>query len=204
MKVLVYMSVFVVFNAVKCDSVGISGAIDKLNNQLKYLISSVEASIDPVIASVKADCEQSRFQTQTYGWALLTGAGLDIAADYVGNSRQPQDILTENLVYPYGYYAAYGIGFGAPYLLPTYIGSCSFDCSSRDFSNVVNTYGFRQGVAGLNIGASKMTNFGMDAKQALSCLIQQTGDSQEAAGIDYAIDDMIEAGTQILSLQNKL
>ena len=35
-------TVFVVFNAVKCDSVGISGAIDKLNNQLKYLISSVE------------------------------------------------------------------------------------------------------------------------------------------------------------------
>ena len=37
-----FLSVFVVFNVVKCDSGGISGAIDKLNNQLKYLISAVE------------------------------------------------------------------------------------------------------------------------------------------------------------------
>lgn len=204
MKLLVITSVFVVFNLVKCESGGISGAIDKLNNQLKYLISVVEGSVDPVIASIKDDCQQSRFQTQTYGWALLTGAGLDIAADYVGESRQPQDIITENLIYPYGYFAGYGIGFGAPYLLPTYIGSCSFDCSSRDFASVVNTYGFRQGVAGLNIGASKMTNFGIDAKQALSCVIQQTGDSQEAARIDFTIDDIVEAGKQILSLQGKL
>jgi len=204
MKLLVITSVFVVFNLVKCESGGISGAIDKLNNQFKYLISVVEGSVDPVIASIKDDCQQSRFQTQTYGWALLTGAGLDIAADYVGESRQPQDIITENLIYPYGYFAGYGIGFGAPYLLPTYIGSCSFDCSSRDFASVVNKYGFRQGVAGLNIGASKMTNFGIDAKQALSCVIQQTGDSQEAARIDFTIDDIVEAGKQILSLQGKL
>ena len=46
-----------------------------------------------------------------------------------------QDILGgENLIFPYGYYAGYGIGFGAPYLLPTYIGDCSFDCSAADFS----------------------------------------------------------------------
>ena len=38
---------------------------------------------------------------------------------------------------------------------------------------MVNTYGFRQGVAGLNIGASKMTNFGIDAKQALRNVVKE-------------------------------
>ena len=59
------------------------------------------------------------------------------------------------------------MGFGGPYLLPTYIGDCSFDCSSADFSAVVYKYGLRYGVAGQNIGSSKLQNFGLDAKLAL-------------------------------------
>ena len=63
------------------------------------------ASVDPVIASIQSDCQSSRLQTQTYGsvikiispvetqnyfrWALLGGAGLDIAADWYGEQRQP-------------------------------------------------------------------------------------------------------------------
>ena len=77
-----------------------------------------------------------------------------------------QDIIENNLVYPYGYYAAYGIGFGAPFLLPTYIGSCSFDCNSRDFSAVVYKYGLRNGIDGHYL-ASRLQNFGRDAKLAL-------------------------------------
>merc|ERR1711881_700800 len=103
---------------VEGDKGAISAAVEKLNTQLRYLISSVEASVDPVIASIKSDCEQTRLQTQSYGWALLGGGSLDIAADWYGNSRNPADILGgENL--------------------PTYIGDCSFDCSAADFSAVV-------------------------------------------------------------------
>ena len=78
-----------------------------------------------------------------------------------------QDLINQNLIFPYGYFAGYGLGFAGPYLLPTYIGSCSFDCSAADFSAVVDKYGFRQGAAGLNIGESKLSIFGLDAKQAL-------------------------------------
>ena len=34
-----------------------------------------------------------------------------------------------------------------------------------------------------------------------SCLIQRAGDSAEAARIEYDIEDMVEAGKQILALQ---
>jgi len=196
-----YFLVFLLVSSISCDSSGINGAIDKLNSQIKYLISNIEASVDPTISSIKSDCESSRLRTQTYGWAILAGAGLDIAADWFGESRQPVDLFTENLIYPYGYYGAYGMGFGGPYLLPTYIGSCSFDCSAADFSAVVYKYGLRYGVAGQNIGSSKLQNFGLDAKLALSCLLQQTSDSQDAARIEYYIDDIVDAGTQILALQ---
>jgi len=190
---------------VEGDKGAISAAVEKLNTQLQYLISSVEASVDPVIASIKSDCEQTRLQTQSYGWALLGGGSLDIAADWYGNSRNPADILGgENLIFPYGYYAGYGIGFGAPYLLPTYIGDCSFDCSAADFSAVVYQYGLSGGVAGQVIGTSKLHNFGLDAKQSLSCLMQQTGSSKAAARVESDIDNIVEAGNQIISLQGKL
>ena len=45
--------------------------------------------------------------------------------------------------YAFGYNNGYGIGFGAPYLLPTYIGSCSQDCSSRDFVAELTRYGIQ-------------------------------------------------------------
>ena len=34
-----------------------------------------------------------------------------------------------------------------------------------------------------------------------SCLVQRAGDSAEAARIEYDIEDMVEAGKQILALQ---
>ena len=71
------------------------------------------------------------------------------------------------VTYSYGYYAAYAMGFGGPFLLPSYIGSCSYDCSAADFNTVVNKYNFRNGISGQNIGASKIHSFGIDAKQAL-------------------------------------
>merc|ERR1712051_1037639 len=182
MKTLVLASLGML-GSVQAAGGGIAGAIDKLNSQFKYLVSSAESSIDPVIASIKSECVSDRLQTQTYGWALLGGG---------------------TLVFPYGYSAGYGIGFAAPFLLPSYLDSCEFDCSAADFSAVIYQYGLQYGVQGQHIGESKLDNFGRDAKQALSCLIQRAGDSAEAARIEYDIEDMVEAGKQILALQAKL
>ena len=119
-----------------------------------------------MISTLQSDCERSRLQTQSYGWALISGGGLDIAAEQI--NRDITDVLTmPDVTYSYGYYAGYALGFAGPFLLPTYIGSCSYDCSSTDFNTVVNKYNFRNGISGQNIGSSKIESFGIDAKQAL-------------------------------------
>merc|ERR1712062_69384 len=190
-------------SVVSCDISAIGGAIDKLDKQMRFLIQSIEGSVDQVISGLRSDCERSRLQTQTYGWALIAGGALDIAAEQIG--KNIDDALTMPAVtYSYGYYAGYAMGFAGPYLLPTYIGSCSYDCSSTDFNTIVNKYNFRNGISGQNIGASKIQSFGIDAKQALSCITQQSGDSKEAASVSYSIDDIVDAGLQIVSLQNKI
>merc|ERR1712241_1490343 len=188
---------------VSCDISALGGAIDKLDKQMRFLIFNIESSVDQLISDLRSDCQRSRLQTQTYGWGILSGGALDIAAEQTGNA--PDAVLTmPDVTFSYGYYAAYAIGFAAPYLLPTYIGSCSYDCSSTDFNTIVNKYNLRNGISGQNIGASKIQSFAIDAKQALSCITQQSGDSKEAASVSYSIDDIVDAGLQILSLQNKI
>ena len=150
---------------VSCDS-SVGGAMDKLDSQIKYLINSLEGSLDTVISGLRSDCQSSRLQTQTYGWAIVTGGALDIAAEQISNDLTAV-ITNPEVTYSYGYYAAYAMGFAGPYLLPTYIGSCSFDCSSVDFNTVVNKYNLRNGISYQNVGASKLQSFGIDAKQAL-------------------------------------
>ena len=123
-------------------------------------------SVDQLISGLRSDCQSFRLQTQTYGWGILSGGALDIAAEQIGKDMDAVLTMPE-VTYSYGYYAAYAIGFAGPYLLPTYIGSCSYDCSSTDFNTIVNKYNFRNGISGQNIGASKIQSFGIDAKQAL-------------------------------------
>ena len=48
--------------------------------------------------------------------------------------------------FSYVFNNGYGLGFGAPFLLPTYNPKCDFRCSSRDFWTVVTSYGLQQGV----------------------------------------------------------
>merc|ERR1711997_435721 len=189
-------------SAVSCDT-SVGGAIDKLDKQMRFLIQNIEGSVDQFISDLRSDCEGSRLQTQTYGWGLLAGGALDIAAEQIGQDADA--VLTmPDVTYSYGYYAGYAMGFAGPYLLPTYIGSCSYDCSSTDFNTIVNKYNFRNGISGQNIGASKIQSFGIDAKQALSCITQHSGDSKEAASVSYSIDDIVDAGLQIVSLQKKI
>merc|ERR1712038_1572480 len=190
-------------SVVSCDISAIGGAIDKLDKQMRFLIQSIEGSVDQVISGLRSDCERSRLQTQTYGWAIIAGGALDIAAEQIG--KDVTDVLTmPDVTYSYGYYAAYAMGFAGPFLLLSYIGDCSYDCSAADFNTVVNRYNLRNGISGQTIGASKIQSFGIDAKQALSCITQQSGDSKEAASVSYSIDDIVDAGLQIVSLQNKI
>ena len=93
----------------------------------------------------------------------------------------PTDPLTmPDVLYGYIYNLGYGVGFGGPYLLPTYVGDCDFSCSSSDFLSVVASYSLTEGLAGQHIGEAKLANFGTDAKLALGCIVNAAGDSKEA------------------------
>ena len=138
--------------------------------------------------------------------------------------RMPTDPLTmPDVAYGYIYNLGYGVGFGGPYLLPTYVGDCDFSCSSRDFLSVVASYSLTEGLAGQHIGEAKLTNFGTDAKLALGCIVNAAGDSKEALEVknllqnlkkkhthfsllqvENAIDNLVEAGIQRLRLSKQL
>ena len=77
----------------------------------------------------------------------MGGGLLDTASDFFGNFRSAEDILTmPDVGFSYVYNNAYGIGFGAPFLLPTYNPTCSYRCGANDFLGVVNDYGLSNGV----------------------------------------------------------
>ena len=129
----------------------------------------------------------------------------DTLSDYYGNSRSPSDIVTSpDVGVSYVYNLGYGFGFAAPFLLPTYNPSCSFSCSSSDFLSLAQKYGLSYGLTGQEVGDTKICSFGLDAKQELSCLLQNTRDSKEAAMVESLIDDMVEAGVQRNRLKKKL
>ena len=161
--------------------------------------------IDPAISSLKSSCEESYIKTTSYGFAILGGGLGDTLSDYYGNSRSPSDIITSpDVGVSYVYNLGYGFGFAAPFLLPTYNPSCSFSCSSSDFLSLAQQYGLSYGLGGQDIGDTKICSFGLDAKQALSCLLQNSGDSKEAAQVESLIDDMVEAGVQRNRLKKKV
>jgi len=180
---------------------GKSGAEQKMQQQFLFLMSAIADSVDPAIASVKEDLENNNFRAQSYGVALVAGGVGDSVAEYVENNRNPQDILTvPAATYQYGYNIGYGIGFGGPFLLPSYLSDTSFGCSSQDFLRLVSEYQYGYGVPA-NVGSTELTNFGLDAKGSLHCLLQYTGDYQEAARVDYLIDDLVEAGQAVVALR---
>lgn len=184
---------------------GIRGAIHNMDSQFLYLLSRVTGLVDPLAASLASECEQSRLKTYSYGAALIAGGIKDTVADYIGNNRMPTDPLTmPDVMYGYIYNNGYGVGFGGPYLLPTYVGDCDFSCSSRDFLSVVASYSLTEGLAGQHIGEAKLNNFGTDAKLALGCIVNAAGDSKEAQEVENAIDNLVEAGIQRLRLSKRL
>ena len=125
--------------------------------------------------------------------------------DFIGNERTPLDVFTmPDVIYSYIYNLGYSFGFAFTFFLPTYVGECVFDCSSADFNTLAQKYSLNYGLGGQFIGESKLCNFGLDAKQALSCLLQQKGNSKEASQVEYLIDDLVEAGVQRIRLQKKL
>merc|ERR1719244_157787 len=187
------------------DNLAVRNAIDKLDKQFLYLLSAITGLVDPTLFSLSVSCEESSLLSQSYGWALIGGGTADTLADYIGNMRNLFDVLSmPDVIYSYLYNMGYGLGFAGPFLLPTYLGSCDTDCSSTDFTSLAQRYGFTQGLQGQYIGESKIHNFGLDAKEALGCLIQQKGDSKEAARVDYLIDDMVDAGVQVVRLEKRL
>jgi len=182
---------------------GVQGAIHKLDQQFLYLLSHITSLIGPAKYSLADDCQQNYLKTKTFGWSILGGGLLDTASDFFGNFRSAEDILTmPDVGFSYVYNNAYGIGFGAPFLLPTYNPTCSYRCGANDFLGVVNDYGLSNGVGSRHGpgGEAALQSFGDEAKLAIGCVVDQRGDSKEAAEIAFLIDDLVTAGTERLRL----
>merc|ERR1712088_63204 len=182
---------------------GVQGALNKLDQQFLYLISHISSLIGPAKYSLADDCQQNYLKTKTFGWSILGGGLLDTASDFFGNFRSAEDVLTmADVGFSYVYNNAYGIGFGAPFLFPTYNPPCSYRCGANDFLGVVNDYGLSNGVGGRHGpgGEAALQSFGDEAKIAIGCVVDQRGDSKEAAEIAFLIDDLVTAGTERLRL----
>jgi len=181
----------------------VAGAAAKLEKQFLYLAASIPDKIDAGIAEVREDLSGNNLRSQSYGWALVAGGLGDTAADYVANTRMPQDILTmPDVVYSYGYNIGYGIGFGGPFLLPTYLADTKFGCSSLDFLSVLSKYGLRNGITYSHISKHQLVSFGLESRESVHCLLKHSGDYAAAAEVGYLLDDLVEAGTQVLNLRH--
>merc|ERR1719228_1045229 len=173
-----------------------------MDQQFAYLLSAIPAKANLAVESISADLHDANVKTQSFGWALIAGGTKDTLSDFIGNNRVLGDILTmPDVVYSYGYNFGYGFGFAGPYMLPSYLSDANLSCSGRDFSAVVSKFGLQHPGLPSHITLSHLTNFGLEAKLALHCVIQHSGDFPEAAEVDYLIDDLVEAGVQRLALQ---
>lgn len=191
-------------NSISANSVSArqGGGSQKMDQQILYLLSFIPGKIDSAVSSISSDLADSNLKTQSFGWGLLAGGAKDILADYIGSNRIASDVFTmPDVVYSYGYSVGYGFGFAGPFLLPTYLNDANLGCSSRDFAGVVRQYGLQNGVISGLTTQTQLKCFGIDAKVALHCLLQHTGDYKEAAEVDYLIDDLVEAGVQRLALE---
>lgn len=136
---------------------GVQGAIYKLDQQFLYLLSHISSLIGPAKYALADDCQQNYLKTKTFGWSILGGGLLDTASDFFGNFRSAEDVLTmADVGFSYVYNNAYGIGFGAPFLLPTYNPSCSYQCGANDFLGVVSNYGLSNGVVSVSSQSNRM------------------------------------------------
>ena len=136
---------------------GVQGAIYKLDQQFLYLLSHISSLIGPAKYALADDCQQNYLKTKTFGWSILGGGLLDTASDFFGNFRSAEDVLTmADVGFSYVYNNAYGIGFGAPFLLPTYNPSCSYQCGANDFLGVVSNYGLSNGVVSVSSQSNRV------------------------------------------------
>jgi len=179
-----------------------SDAKSKMESQFLYLISAIAGKVDSAVESIKEDLTSSNLKTQSFGAALIAGGFKDSLADYIDNNRVPSDIITmPDVTYSYGYNIGYGFGFAGPFLLPSYLSDTNLDCSSNDFLRVVSEYGLAYGLSGNYKGEANICNWGIDAKVALHCVLQHSGDYAEAAEIGYLIDDAVSAGVAATRLK---
>ena len=161
--------------------------------------------IDPIVTSESTKCRRLYLDSQAYGWTQLAGGVLDTLADYASNSREPLDIFTEpDFMFNTGYNMYFGVGSAAFFLLPSYLPSCSFSCSSNDFVTLVRDYSFVHGLADQHVHELDLFNFGLEVKVALRCLLKQKMINKQAAMVDDMIEDLLDAGKQIIRLQKRL
>ena len=60
------------------------------------------------------------------------------------------------------------------------------------------------GLGSARLGSAAWRSFGLDARTALSCLVQQSPSNQAAARVEFLIEDLVQAGLQREVLLNRV
>ena len=60
------------------------------------------------------------------------------------------------------------------------------------------------GLGSARLGSAAWRGFGLDARTALSCLVQQSSSNQAAARVEFLIEDLVQAGLQREVLLNRV
>jgi len=188
----------------------------QLDAQIYHLLSELPGKIDTAVAEIERDIRWSNYKSWSQGWSIIWASWLDIASDYAANNRSLRafggtvenddgtlSVVTNDLsqtVFDYGFLGFYGVGFGAPLILG--LPDENLSCGSYDFQNLVDSYGLSHGVSGYFPSydsslpaqlSSRVSEFELLSSARLDCVLAKEGDSESAAEVVWALEELIAA-----------
>lgn len=173
---------------------------ERLDNQIYHLVTHLPGQIDDAKAVIEADLQKKVLLRVTQGWSIVIASWKDIISDYVSNNRSTSDFGGPATLYKYGFLSTYGVGFGFPLLLG--LPDDTLSCDSYDFVKLAEDYGLSYGVASYfpshnhaldNSLGSRVSEFDLIAHAKLDCVLSHADNHQEAAEVQWALDELVAA-----------
>jgi len=129
-------------------------SVHHLDQVIQHWIYKTPNLIDDAVFVSEKDTRLVVAKRVTQGWSIVVAGLKDIVGDFVLNNRTLGNLGDDyTVVYTYGFWFSYGIGFGFPLLLG--LPEETKGCGRQNFLQTLYEYELQDGVAGLkNRGAS--------------------------------------------------
>jgi len=170
---------------------------DRLDQQIRYLINDIQNRIEIAKTAIEDSIAFTNLKKTTQGWAIIVGSWKDILSDWV--DQDFSDLDSFGIASSYGFLFSYGIGFGGPLLLGQ--DSDSLDCDSNTFVKLLSKYELSDGIKSHNYLhgdgdsdlLSRVNEFDLISHAQLNCILEKVDDYEEAAEVEYALDELVAA-----------